>query len=100
MTDGDEWDKEADLTDLQREWMQQIDELFPRGVILCMPANRDTSQVPEEQDNHIFFTNQNIERMWGALYDFFETGKVRRYVPCWEALRETGSEAGGDSIGR
>ena len=69
-----ELEARADLTPQQVAGIDLLHALFPRGFVFCTPENRDRSQVPEEQRNHILYTHENIERMWGALYGHFESG--------------------------
>lgn len=69
-----ELEARADLTPQQVAGIDLLHALFPRGFVFCTPENRDQSQVPEEQRNHILYTHVNIERMWGALYGHFERG--------------------------
>ena len=62
----------ADFSQEQLDLIDGMKSLFPRGYIFYTPASRDRSPVPEELDHHILFTDCNLSRMWGALYDFFE----------------------------
>ena len=69
-----ELEARADLTPQQMAGIDLLHALFPRGFVFCTPEMHDRSQVPEEQRNHILYTHDNIERMWGALYGHFERG--------------------------
>lgn len=78
---GRELEARADLTPQQVAGIDLLHALFPRGFVFCTPENRDRSEVPEKQRNHILYTHENIKRMWGALYGHFEVGGAEASGP-------------------